>query len=377
MSDNKKPSVLHVSFLAKAGNGIVNQLKAEIQSVKKLNIPWEVVLVTETTFNEPFVVTIPHLYSKNFFLKRLYFHLWLVRKIRNRHYDIILLRYIKSDPFLFIFRKIYKKYFLVHHSKELEEIKLSKSIFSKVLVWFENILGVKSICSSLGIITMTEEIAKYQLNRINKKLPYFVYPNGVDTDYISIAPDNRIGNEINIVFVASSFLPWHGLDLLLNKVSYFNYTNDKIIFHLIGNVPEIYLEQINKINSKKVKIILHGYIDREKMIKVLSICDIGLASLALKRINLEEACVLKVREYLASGLPVYSASRDAGLSKEFPYFIVDEIDLDKIINFAFKMKSISRLDVRKESIKYIEKFRLVNKLYEFLVEEFNIKSNQK
>ena len=110
----------------------------------------------------------------------------------------------------------------------------------------------------------------------------------------------------------------------------------------------------------------------EEYIKVLSKCDIGIDSFALNRKQLSEAAALKVREYFAFGLPIYSAYKDTAIPLTFKYYKVDDVDIRKMVAFARQMKEVSRQEVRDKSEEYISKEILLKKLYDEL-EEFYCK----
>jgi hypothetical protein len=60
-------------------------------------------------------------------------------------------------------------------------------------------------------------------------------------------------------------------------------------------------------------VSLHGYLSRQEYQQVLAGADAALSSLALHRVQLEEASPLKSRECLAFGLPLVVAYQDTDL----------------------------------------------------------------
>lgn len=61
-------------------------------------------------------------------------------------------------------------------------------------------------------------------------------------------------------------------------------------------------------------IHLHGFLDRSAYLSILARADVGIGTLALHRKGMEEASPLKVREYLACGIPILLAYEDTDLS---------------------------------------------------------------
>ena len=66
-------------------------------------------------------------------------------------------------------------------------------------------------------------------------------------------------------------------------------------------------------------IRLPGRLARAEYEPVAARCTVGFGTLALHRKGMEEACALKVREYLAMGLPVVLGNRDADIPKGAAY----------------------------------------------------------
>jgi glycosyltransferase involved in cell wall biosynthesis len=57
-------------------------------------------------------------------------------------------------------------------------------------------------------------------------------------------------------------------------------------------------------------ITWHGSLDHSSALQVMAGADVGIGTLALHRKGMDEACALKLREYLALGLPVIYGNHD-------------------------------------------------------------------
>jgi hypothetical protein len=91
------------------------------------------------------------------------------------------------------------------------------------------------------------------------------------------------------------------------------------------------------------------------------------------REGLHEGATLKVREYLAAGIPVYSGHKDTALPESFAfYFHESKINLKNMINFGLKMQKTKREDIRNQALPYVEKENIIkffiNQMYEVLSE---------
>ena len=60
---------------------------------------------------------------------------------------------------------------------------------------------------------------------------------------------------------------------------------------------------------------LHGVVERGRLLELLAEADVGLGTLVLHRKDLSEASPLKLREYVAVGLPVVYAHVDPDIDR--------------------------------------------------------------
>lgn len=106
------------------------------------------------------------------------------------------------------------------------------------------------------------------------------------------------GSAPRLVFVGSPGQSWHGVDKLLYLAARRPDWRFDIVgwYDTSGRTPE--------------NVTWHGQLDRDGVLDVLRQGHIGIGTLALHRKSLSEASALKVREYLAVGMPVVYACRD-------------------------------------------------------------------
>ena len=202
-----------------------------------------------------------------------------------------------------------------------------------------------------GIIGVTKEIIKHPSNvQFNK--PTICIPNGIDFNkYTTIKDVNNVFPRIGLFFIGTPNQPWHGVDII-EKISR---ELPQFDFHIVG------IE--GKSNNN---LFWHGYLEKDEYLKILNKTHLCIGSLALHRINMQEACPLKVREYLAYGYPIIIGYNDTSfIGKELPGWIncmdtsakVDIENIEKFIN-----KNITTIVKHDEidflSNKYLEKERL-------------------
>ncbi|KKW78457.1 MULTISPECIES: glycosyltransferase [Acinetobacter] len=352
--------ILHCAIMLSYSSGIYQQMCWEKKAANMLGKDLTVkIFCPQNTYPNHEVVFPSRMSKSTGFIKKAYawfkirkeFYNWLLNESLN--YDIILLRYSVHDPFLLAFlHKVLIPTYLVHHTLELPELN-SLGVLGKCRGQADSLLGRACISRAAGIIGVTQEIVEFEQTRIiKKKEKTLVYPNGVFLES-KLFNDNR-SDIPEILFVASYFFEWHGLDLLLVNLKN---TDEKFILHVVGNV-----EQADKelaINDNRV--IFHGQLTTKEINDLAQKCWVGLSSFALYRKGMHEACTLKVREYLSLGLPVYSGHRDI-FPEDFSYYKNGAPDFDSILEFSKDVRVSSREHVFNCSESFINKVNLVDDL---------------
>lgn len=346
--------------------GVVRQMEWEQQAAQASGLPWRVSLWTPKSLNSPVVVA-PSTASTNGLLQyailRAEFSRWLVRESVN--VDVVLLRHSVHDLFEWgVIRKIGAKSLTVHHTLEEQELAGGVGVGAKLGFRLERLFGRSSLRQLCGVVGVTKEIVDYEILRrgaARSALPTFVYPNGIFSSVL--LPSDQRGALPELLFIASSFVPWHGLDLLLSSMEK---DLSPCRVHLVGYVPEM----LRRRCMDDSRIVLHGMLDDSGIAALATSAWCGLSSFALGRKGMFEACTLKVREYLDAGLPVYANHRDAGLPDEFAFFCKGDANLQQILAFATKCRYVSKSAIREAAQPFIDKRDLLVRFYEQLSEAF-------
>ena len=128
-----------------------------------------------------------------------------------------------------------------------------------------------------------------------------VVTNGVDLGAYPILPA-AADPEPRLVFVGSAGQPWHGVDKLMRLAS----LRPDWRFEIVGMDSDI----MDPDAAVPPNLVFHGALDRAGVVEMLAKADVGVGTLALHRKAMDEACPLKVREYLAMGLPILYGYED-------------------------------------------------------------------
>ena len=366
--------IIHSAALLSPSAGMLKQMQWEQESAKHLQYDWHSYMYCpsgDNHFDIPKELqSLCHydnniIHTKNtkavqkiqnwFFLRKNYYQ-WLASK----DCDAYLLRYYVHDYLQYKFIKSIKKpVFLIHHSFEVPELALPNTFSAFIRSFAEKKIGVLSLNAAFGLIGVTPEIILYEQNRLGKHAKNtencLIYPNGFSFTNSFFPSENRDLSNINILFVATNFDSWHGLDLLINELKI---TNSSFTLHIVGKISSV--EKSALINDSRIK--LYSSLSSSEIQNLSAQCDIGLSSFALNRKNMEQACTLKVREYLSNGLPVYSGHKDI-FPNDFQFYKYGKPHIPTILEYAKQMKAYSKRDVITTSSPFIDKEALVKELY--------------
>ncbi|PID43982.1 MAG: hypothetical protein CSA52_03415 [Gammaproteobacteria bacterium] len=357
--------VLHFGYSGNAQPGVISQLQGEIDAAEHSMFSWKVAYFCHDTSDCPFVYSTKMSSGRGivkrlarYLVLRFYAGYWL---FKNRNdYDLVLIRWVVGDIFILVYSLLAGKYITIHHTKELEEVVHQKGIVSRVAYYVERFIGRIVLTRAQAVVAVTNEILEYEFSRIVgqssvRGKPGFVYSNGLNMDRVRLAADQREGKP-KLLFVAAQFKPWHGLDILLDEISRFK---GDLELHIVGDVGDL--------DCFDERVVFHGRLSADEICVLAAKIDLAIGSLAMFRNNLTEGATLKVREYLALGLPVFACHKDSGLPVDFPYFFKsDSIDLEKMLQIALGMRQEGRSAVREMAKVHISKTDRVHRLFSFL-----------
>lgn len=205
-----------------------------------------------------------------------------------------------------------------------------------------------------GFVFVTEELKKHSYYlRLGKAAA--VVSNGIALDdYKSLpAPANRCPH---LVFVGVPSA-WHGIDKIMLIASLFPEWD----FDLIG------VSRSDVAGAIPQNVRVHGSLPRREYEEILARSDVAIGSLALYRNGMTEACPLKVREYLAFGLPVITAYRDTDFPEGAPFICQLPNSVDNVIPYRTRIAAfvnawmgsrVARDSIQHLDIKWKERERL-------------------
>lgn len=280
---------------------------------------------------------------------------------------------IEEQNFDYVYiRRLACNFYVMSLLKKMKETNRIKSILWEIPTYpydFEDHSPIEKIENCLDkrwrkhlkkyvdrIVTFSEDSSIFGI-------PCIRLENGIDIEEISVRKlHKQEDDEIHLIAVAVLH-DWHGYDRLLEGMGqyYKNNGEKKIYFHLVGDGPakSQYEELIEKYGLQKF-VKIYGYLSPQESAKIYDECDIAIESLAWHRIHVKIGSTLKVREYLAKGMPIFASSPMDVVPKEWEYAAyapIDDSPIDIASVIAF-YKKIYGEKTQEEVIKEIRQFAM-------------------
>lgn len=183
-----------------------------------------------------------------------------------------------------------------------------------------------------AIVGVTDEITQYEVSRSgDPKKPHITIGNGFDVVSAPVRqPAAYTGTDLHLLCVAN-VNRWHGIDRLLRGLANYSGTPG-VVLHVVGNGPELsHLQELAEELGIGDRAVFHGFRTGEDLDAFFDQCHVAVGSLAIHRIGLKEASILKAREYCARGIPFIYGISDPDFPADLPYILhlpADESPID-------------------------------------------------
>ena len=176
--------------------------------------------------------------------------------------------------------------------------------------------------------------------------------NAVDVEALPLhkQPDN--GYEIHLAALASMSC-WQGYDRVIRAIADWK-GKEKIVLHLAGVEGDGSLAAWMKLAGElglQEQVIFEGELHGEPLDRLIDRCDAGLGSMAIYKRRVQNVITLKLREYMARGLPFIYAEElgDLGWEQAFCHQVPDDdspLDMEQIVAFVHRIRKDSDISAR-------------------------------
>lgn len=174
--------------------------------------------------------------------------------------------------------------------------------------------------------------------------PRTVIGNGIDLGQTPFLEPPRNARP-QLCFIGSPSQAWQGFDKLAPLARLLPHCD----IHVIGPSRDACLTLWGEA-PKNLQV--HGYLDAAAMTEMMPMFDIGISTLALHRKQMGEACPLKIRQYLAYGMPAITAYRDPDVPDTAPFVLklpntednvaTSAVEIRRFVDFAFGNEDLRR-----------------------------------
>lgn len=225
-------------------------------------------------------------------------------------------------------------------------------------------------------ITLFTGIGEYADEYLHR--PFLNIDNGID---VSLIPPRAKVNEgdgrLHLLAVAS-MCKWHGYERVINGFAEWN--SDKKGHYIIDLVGDDGDGSLSKWKSRATElgvteqVIFHGHMTGESLTEMFNKATIGLCSLALYKIGFQTGSVLKLREYMARGLPFVYAHDDPHISDDMPWCLRIPND-DSSIDMEVIDEFVNRIRGRDDLASAMRNYAKTNMSWESQFEKVFVKIN--
>lgn len=169
--------------------------------------------------------------------------------------------------------------------------------------WWNRATRARVLGACAGLVAMTPELAALP-HYARYRLPSAIIGNPLP---LVVPAPHRPSERPRLVMLGTPGQPWHGEDKLPALAA----ACPEFDIDVIGPAPPSAPGPAN--------LRWHGWLAEDAYRGLLAMASAGLGTLALHRKGMQQACALKVREYLAHGLPVILGHHDPGLPADAPF----------------------------------------------------------
>jgi glycosyltransferase involved in cell wall biosynthesis len=259
--------------------------------------------------------------------------------------DVILWRFsITTVPGIFNPRKICPDVLFMseHQAKELEE--LSMTLPGRILYPVMKRNARKVLENIDAVLGVTSEITGYELALAGRNVPSLTMTNSIDVEGCPKRNYRHSADIIRLLYVGSNTTDWHGLDRVLKGMADYQ-GNLKLELHIAGDAGYS-IQKLVRTLKLTDHVVFHGYTTGKSLDSLFDISDLAIGTLGMHRKKLSQGSTLKVREYMARGIPFMISYEDEDLFPGLPYVFTappDEspIDMHAVIRFAYELYEIS------------------------------------
>lgn len=326
---------IYFDFVPEGNIGVRNKIDCQIEALSGLGVH-----VVHANYDDGYNLgdkKLLNFSARNKLLRKLFEIVVVFRILRCKFSDVdfVYLRHVRLTPWFYLMirgisKKVDKLYVEIAtypydgEVSRFSPLSLSDNFFRKKINKFVDTVFCfgKSSGSIWGIpsIEMFNSIDPMKIDFYDKK---------------TYRSDGGVVNFLSV----SKLSKWHGYDRFIESVAKSKPdVRERIVFHIVGDGAERFkLEELVEKYGLSSNVKFYGSKSGKELDEIYAISDVGVASLGLYRIGLDEITPLKMSEYAAKGLPFVLANKDPRFEGvDFVCRIANnerEFDLGKVVEW--------------------------------------------
>ncbi|MCF0132137.1 MAG: hypothetical protein HUJ71_10395 [Pseudobutyrivibrio sp.] len=265
------------------------------------------------------------------------------RELCGMQYDTVYIRFPKVTPYMISALSAHHKagakvvvefasYPLQWHKPTSFKVWASQRYYR----FFDHILGGRLHHVADKALVIGQKVDKaYGITATN-------IPNGAELSKIPLRVPSEPGNELHIVFSASFYM-YQGADRLIEGIAEYekHRTDDdiRVYAELLGDGPEYArYQRLVEENGLQELVRFHGFLSGNDYDEIFDCCQMAAGAMAPHRADIPTGSALKIKDYMARGIPFFYCYEEIGLPEDYPYGLrlVSEdtpMDIPRLIEF--------------------------------------------
>lgn len=178
----------------------------------------------------------------------------------------------------------------------------------------------RTLAKSLGWLPVTQEIRAWAERISRTQKPFLIAANGVAIDTAIVKKSRKevrqmlgVPDSLPVLIMAGFSRPWHGVERALALLAGLPAPVELWLLGAQRETDRRYIENMAPKYGVDGAVRVFPWLNKSNTADLVAAADVGIGSLALDRNHMTEAQPLKVRFYLALGLPVLINYRDPRL----------------------------------------------------------------
>ncbi len=340
--------IIYLSLVSEESIGVVKKIEYQCKAFNNLNC--EVINLSRKNCTKFLYKLETNLRGKIKNILKIISSVYLLKKSQSyvffRKGDILYIRYFWASPIL------------ERYLKNLKKIGV-KIIIEIPTYPYDNEIEKENLRSKwdkkyrLNLYKYVDKIVTFSDDKEIWRIPCINISNGIDLEKIKLI--NKIKKDNKVVFTSVSICAfWHGIDRFLYSLLEYkkNNSENNIVFNIVGEGDETSkLKKIVEDNPLlKECVIFYGFKSGKELDEIYNQTDIAVGSLGFFRSGLEKGSTLKVREYIARGLPFILGYDDISLSKNERFYYQLSND-DSLFDLSEIIEWYKNLDMTSQEIR--------------------------